>query len=292
MRRALWLAIVLAACSGVRSESALGEPLRVRSASFKEGALPGTPGARPEVTSIETASNVVRPGQTDKSISGRTSTDAVAVAVAFADIGTGYWVFPVGGPDPANGGEFEWSAPVEFGTEIPPGPHELRVVAIDGAGHAGTQRTLSLCVASSTPDNLAACDKAAKLPTAAVSLTWDAPADLDLVVAAPDGTIIDSKRPRNGDADAGTGLIDRDSSANCAIDSIRREDLVFQNPPPAGSYLIYANLFSACGHPPVHFRVTVTEGRTVTVTRAGTLLAADANGGARLGTFVTELAFQ
>jgi hypothetical protein len=291
MRR-LFLAIALAACSGVEARAGLGEPLRIPQAAFKEGALPSTPGAKPEVTAIETASTLVRSRQSGKSIGGRTSPEAVAVAIAFADLGTGYWVFPVGGPDPANGGELEWNATVDFGANLPIGKHDLAVVAIDGAGHPGALRTLGVCVPSETPDNLAACDPTAKLPATVISLTWDSPVDLDLVVAAPDGSVVSSKRPKLGGTDAGAWAIDRDSNSGCVFDGIQREDLVFPEAPPPGSYLIYANLFSACGRAPVHFHVAVTQAGNVTLTREGTLLAVGANGGAALGTFVTEVAFQ
>jgi hypothetical protein len=285
---ALALALVLGACSGVEARSGLTEPLRVQNASFKEGHLPGNPGARPEVTAVETASTVVHPRQSGKALSGRTSPDAVAVAIAFSDLGSGYWVFPVGGADPANGGELDWSATLDFGENIPAGKHDLAFVGIDAAGHAGAVRVLSVCVAGATPDNLAACDPSVKPPALVVSLTWDTVADLDLVVAAPDGSILSAKRPAIGDA----GIIDRDSNSACTTDGTQREDLVFQSAPPPGSYLIYANLFSACGHAPVHFHVAVTQAGNTTLTRDGTLLAVDANGGASLGTFVTEVAFQ
>lgn len=291
MRRAS-LALALVACSGVESRSALTEPVRVQNASFKEGTLPGIAGAKPEVTSLETASLVVRSRQSGKSITGRTSPDAVAVGLALSGLGTGYWVFPVGGPDPANGGELDWSATLDFGTDIPPGKHDLAVVGIDASGRPGAIRTLSLCVASDTPDNLAACDPSAKPPAAVVSLTWDSAADVDLVVSAPDGSLLSSKRPAIRSSGSDAGVINRDSNSACVYDGIQREDLVFQSAPPPGSYLVYASLFSACGHAPVHFHVAVTQAGMVTLTRDGTLLAVDANGGAKVGTFVTEVAFQ
>lgn len=295
MRTFLALALgVAVACSGVESRTAFTEPLRVQNGAFKEGRLPGTTAAKPEVTTIETASSLVRARQSGKSITGRVSPDAVAVAIAFADLGTGYWVFPTGGPDPANGGELDWSATVEFGSDIPAGKHDIAVIGIDAAGHAGPVRALSVCVASETPDNIASCDPSAKPPTTVISLSWDTAADVDLILAGPDGAVIGSKRPSGGvDADGGVLVsLDRDSNTGCIFDGIQRENLVFQNAAPAGSYLVYASLFSACGHAPVHFHVAVTQSGVETLTRDGTLLAVDANGGATLGTFVTEVAFQ
>src|SRR4051794_3525581 len=97
----------LFACSGEPNETGLYEPLRLRPATFESGGLPsGAPG--PRVTAFETASTVVRPGQVAKGLSGRASPDAVAVAIRFTDLGSGYWVLPVDGPDPQNNGELTW----------------------------------------------------------------------------------------------------------------------------------------------------------------------------------------
>ena len=79
------LALSLFACSG--------EPLRVRAAAFKAGDLPASAAMYPSVTSFETASTVVRPGQTEKGLLGRASPDAVAIAIRFADVGAVYFRF-------------------------------------------------------------------------------------------------------------------------------------------------------------------------------------------------------
>jgi hypothetical protein len=315
----LSLALSLLACSGEPSESGLGEPLRLRSATFKSGELPGEApspmASTPSITSFESASTVVRPGQTEKAILGRASPDAVAVGVRFADLGSGYWVFPVDGPDPQNNGELGWQTLADFGYGIAPGLHQLRVVAIDAAGHAGTQRELAVCVTPSIPDNLNACDPKLLPPGAVLSLSWDTPVDLDLVVVTPEGRIVDAKHPRTtappppgpstggdaGAASATAGTFDRDSNGGCVVDGQQRESLVFQGRPPAGSYLVYANLFDACGHAPVHFQFSLYEPEATTdpqvqrlvesVTKKGVLLGLDANGGSKLGTFVTEITF-
>lgn len=316
-----WCAAIalLYACSGVRVETGIAEPLRVRNATFQAGELPGEPpspnaGTRPLVTSLETASTIVRRGQTEKSILGRTSPEAVAVGVRFADLGSGWWVLPVDAPDPATNGELGWQINADFGADIPPGFHPIRVVAIDASGHGGAQRDLLVCVAPSVPDNGNSCDAAKVPPAAIISLAWDVPVDLDLVVVTPDGRMVDAKHPRTvappppgpstgvdaGATDTG-GAIDRDSNGACVIDGNNRESLVFQKLPPAGSYLVYASLFDACDHGPVHFRLSVfepevsedkkTQRLVETITKSGTLLPVDAHGGARIGTFVTEISF-
>lgn len=314
MKRA-WIALVLAlgamfaACSGESSTSGLGEPMRVRNGVFKEGPLPGLPpvagGPGLAITAIESASTVLRPGQGEKTFTGRASVGAVAVALALAGEGRGYWLLPVEGPDPLNNGELGWQALVEIGRNAATGPKELRVVAIDGAGKAGAQRALPICVPRSIPDNLNACDPASAPPAAVVTLSWDTPVDLDLIVVAPDGRVLDAKHPR-GAGDAGSDaarlapVLDRDSNGACALDRIQQENLVFPEAPAAGSYLVFVNLFDSCERAPVRFRVTVStrsatpDGKlslTETETKSGVLTDIDANGGAKLGTYVTEVAF-
>lgn len=316
---ALVASVVLSlfACSGEKGETGLAEPLRLRSGTFKTGELPGQVGPTPSITSFETASTVVRPGQTEKGLLGRASPDAVAVAVRFADLGSGYWVFPVDGPDPQNNGELVWQTVADFGDDVAPGLHALRVVAIDGAGNAGPPRELSVCITPPIPDNLNACDDKLLPPAAVLSLSWDTPDDVDLVIVTPDGRIVDAKHPRTvappppgpsstGDtADAGAtasvGTFDRDSNGGCVIDGVQRENLVFQKRPPTGSYLVYASLFDACGRGPAHFRFSLFEPEATanpkvqhlveSVTKQGVLLPLEASGGAHLGTFVTEVTF-
>ena len=97
----------LAACTGVDPDRGLDEPLRVSGAAFEQGELPGepplaegappdAPKADPHVTLIESVNNVFAPGQTGKSMSGRATGGAAAIAVRFADLGSGYWVVPAG----------------------------------------------------------------------------------------------------------------------------------------------------------------------------------------------------
>ncbi len=301
------LAASFAACSGVRSESGLGEPIRVRNGVFREGPLPGAApapvGPGVSVTAIETASTILQPGQGEKTLSGRASVGSVAIAIGLADEGRGHWLLPVDGPDPLNNGELGWQALIEVARDVPPGRKKLRVVAIDAAGRAGTQRELDVCVPRAVPDNLNACAPSIAPPAAVVSLTWDTAVDLDLVVVAPDGRVIDAKHPRVADGDAGAAgpTIDRDSNAACALDRVNQENLVFSETPAPGAYLVFANLFEGCERAPVHFRVTVSSRQpsstgtvelVATETKSGILTSIDANGGARLGTYVTEVAFQ
>jgi hypothetical protein len=294
-RTFLLASVLLAGCYGERSPEAVDEPLRASPAEFRAGALPEGPDG-PTVTLVETANLILFPGQVGKSILGRATPNAASVALRFADIGTGHWVTVIDAPDPLADGERTWGVAVEVARDAPPGNHTLEFVAIDARGRAGAKRTLPVCIASPIPDKLATCDPNATPPSAVVSLAWDTNVDLDLRLVTPDGKIIDGKSPTGSG-----GRIDRDSNAACVIDGARRESIVFDVPPVAGTYLVYANLFDACEQQSVRFEVGLhlpqdgpDGGKRLAqvLSRKGQLLAQDANGGAQLGLYLTDLTFE
>lgn len=322
MKELLALGLFALACSGEPQTTGLTEPVRVgygstRNTQFRSGALPGSPPLTSEQTlahvapeppsvSVNVAGSVVRESDTGFVVSGSTSSEAVAVGIRFLDLGSGYWIVPVTGQDPTRPGTFTWSATLDFGSDIPAGFHALAVVAIDGAGHGGSQAQASLCVASDIPDNLNACSPASPPPTSVVSLVWDTPVDLDLRVITPEGKIVDPKHPStapavDGHVDPsapGTGIFDTDALRDCADSGHRRENLVWQGAPQPGTYLVYASLFDACGQASVRFTLSLNQRaapedggapRLVdTFERTGELLTADANAGTKLGLFMTE----
>ncbi len=312
MRAALLLA--LASCGGVPADLGLDEPLRIPGGRFVEGPLPGelpTEGLElaPAITLVETPNTVVRLGQARKELSGRASPDAVAVGIAFADLGTGYWVSPLGPPDPTANNELTWTLDAAIGWDVPVGPNAIHVVAIDADGRAGMQYRTQVCVRPDLLDNLASCDPTLAPPSTVIALSWDTNVDLDLVVRTPDGKLVSPDAPSTVNkpppitasdlAANGVGILDRDSNGNCRIDAINREALVFRTAPAAGTYLVYANLADACGQPSVRFTATVyqalpsDDGRLqlVEVSRQGGRLLADAaDGGRGPGLFLLQLA--
>jgi hypothetical protein len=119
--------------------------------------------------------------------------------------------------------------------------------------------------------------------------------------------VVDSKHPstaEKGDdgkldlSAPGVGVIDYDSFAGCALDGRRRESLVFQSSPAPGTYLLYVNLYDACGQPGAAFEASVS--RAVpgdephrlrleeVIHQSGELQDVHANGGDALGLFVTS----
>ena len=306
-------------CSGEPITQAFDEPFRALDGQFREGELPGAPpltaeevnsGVAPElptVTLVSVPNALVPQGEPGRTFRGRTSPDGRAMGVRFADLGSGYWLLPTQSPDPINNNELEWSFDAAFRHDLAPGLHRLLFAAFDERGHSGTQAELTLCVAPDVPDNGNSCDPSTSPPAWVVSLSWDAPVDLDLRVITPSGKVVDSKHPTtaiedeegNVDPDApGAGVIAHDSYAHCLDEGRRRENLVFQDSPESGTYLVYANLFDACGEPGVVFDVSFhaavegAESDTFAVQQIfhqpGQLQAVHANGGSKLGLFVTS----
>jgi len=310
MRRGiLTLASLLAcaACDGTEDPIAIDEPLVVQQADFKNGALPfavlpGAPAPVPTITSLAAGFGVLRPGTRGAEVSGRASKEAYSVGVRFKDQGSGYWVRPVGGEDPLIPNELNWSFALDAATDIEPGKHDLEVVTFDKDGNAGNKQALSLCIASELPDNLNVCDPKVAPPLVIASLSWNADADLDLTVVAPDGTAFGrSKRSliRNGVVLA---RLDNDGVSGCLADGRRRESFVWNDVAQVGSWNLFVNLFDACGKPAVDFvlttyqRVANPDGTFALLplsesTVNGTFTRAQANGGAQAPLFVSEIKF-
>lgn len=316
--RGLAVFLFAVACDGTRVTAGLEEPFAIEGGQFHEGRLPGAPPeeppAPPRATAVTTEVTRLHPGLAAVPFFGWATLDAVAVAARIEGLGTGYWVVPTGPPDPQVQGEpvRTWRFVADLHESLPPGRHRMLVAALDGAGRAGTQVESALCVQRKVPDNGNACDPSKAPPALVVSLAWDRPADVDLVVVTPDGRAISSRSPSKGlgadqridrsapDQNApGVGYLDFDSNNGCSNDGRQLENVVFQEHPEPGSYLVYVNLHDACREPSVRYVVSRwsragVEGRpdafTVTESerKSGTLQAVQANGGVRLGTFVTE----
>jgi hypothetical protein len=317
------LACTLLGCSGEPLTRALSEPIRLPDAQFHEGELPGlapltadeiNDGVKPQtpvVTSVNLGNAIIPTREPGRAFSGLSSPDTKAIGVRLAELGTGYWLLPTRGADAVNGGEIEWSFRAAFGDSVPTGRQQLLLAGLDAEGHAGNQVALTLCMSSAIPDNGNACDPTTAPPALVVSLAWDTAVDLDLRVVTPSGKIVDSKNPstvqahEDGNLDPdepGSGVIAYDSFAACRADGRRRENLVFQTRPARGTYLVYANLYSACGKPGVTFDVSVfndargdepgTRKLVETFRQAAQLQASHANGGAELGMYISSFSVE
>jgi hypothetical protein len=309
-----WSLLVAAAAhsacgSGVSANVGPNEPFTVGGAQFFSGDLPGTPPSAdggtapgPTIQAVDYNNRHVIPGASGKGFGGLVSPDAVSVGVRLADLGTGYWVVPVGPRDSQAPGASDFGFSASFGANDPPGNHALRMVGIDYAGNGGQQLDTQICIANRIPDNGHACDPSQPVPAAVISLQWDTNFDVDLHVIAPDGTDINPKtNPLQFPVDAGPPpatdpKIDRDSLGRCAPDGLRQEDLVFLDYPTVGPYDVYADPFDNCGQAAVRFKLTIYEAGDdgelhATYSQGGELLANSVTGGASSGLFVAEKPF-
>jgi hypothetical protein len=306
-----------AACTGQSSSVAPTEPIQIVGAQFIAGALPGLPpwvsvdGAAQdpaELTHLAIDDAVSRPfgplvpGAMHQQFSGFATQDAVAIGVALADEGAGYWVVPVAGLNPQMIGKVDWGFFVDFNPTDPSGRHKLRLVAIDAMGAAGREVEVPVCIDSAVPDNGHACIPDRAPPAAMISLQWDDNFDVDLHVVTPDGIDISAKPPIDSQFDggapgAGGPTIDRDSLRGCVPDGFRQEDVVFQSPPAPGTYRIYAKPFASCSQVAVRFTVTIYAltgacpdcALASTFAQSGEFLSIQAAGDTTPGLFLTEV---
>jgi hypothetical protein len=309
---AIALAALQAACDdGVGPDTGLTQPM-ITSGQFVPGDLPGTPpladdaaapvmaggdagAAHLEVRGLSVGAGEIQAGGGSQSFSGTVTSDAVAVGMRIQSMGTGYWVVPVGSPDPSDPTVVGFGATVGFEPTIPPGVHNLLFVAIDASGRGGVQTAEKYCFANIIPDNNHVCNPTKAPPAAVLTLTWDTNFDLDLHVVTPDGTDINPQAPYGTDVvDAGPSdlanlpHIDRDALRGCVANGQRQEDVIFPQPLPRGTYTINVDPYAACGQAATRFTFTLRETRgtcpdcnleTVGNPVSGELLASQVTGG-------------
>lgn len=310
----LLLSFVLLACDSEPFRLGVDQPIFVHNGQLRDGKLPGSrasddQGPDPksaQITSFSLGFGVLLPGTPNATVSGRTNGKAYAVGLRFLDLGDGYWLVPAGAEDPANPTELSFELAFDAAIAIEPGLHDLAVVAFDENGKAGQQSVLSVCVGSDIPDNLNSCNPETAPPIAVTSLSWNADSDLDLIIVAPNGQRFDRSNRLlldNGMLDAaGKPLagLDRDGSTACLKDGRRRESFVWNAEPAQGDWLVYANLFDACGAAAVSFELTTyrsqhnEDGSYELVPDApvhGELVRAQQNGGAGAPLYLGSVKF-
>lgn len=311
MRPALAVTLALAAlqsgCGDGPSRDGTGaadEPLRITykdqrgavlDGQFIRGPIPrGSDG--PTVETITSLNPLLVAGTVGKHVTGDVGPGSFSVAVRFDDIGTGYWIVPVGPPDPQEPGALTYDFLYDVARSAPPGRHRMLLSAADGDGRFGPLNEFPVLIKGPRPDG-----------HVVVSLTWDTNADLDLVVVTPSGKRVDPKHVNTAavDPDAGTvpsdtGQLDRDSNAGCMRDGYREEDLVWSagNPdagippvqPEAGEYTVYVDEFESCGAPATDFVLSIWVDGQHAYSQAGRLLDFQADQGGS-GLLVTKFHF-
>jgi hypothetical protein len=327
----LALACAAVGCSdSYESLQGPSEPFRIRGAQFVPGALPGAaptdkpyePGDPPQVR-ISTPNYVIPRGSVGVKLTGSVTGNGWSAGMFLRGQGRGWWMIGAGEVDATQTPPgFTLGGTADFVDTIPTGPTFLVGVALDSQGRAGPQYPQAICIASDGPDGSAPCG-GSDPPVAAITLSWDTQADLDIQIVAPDGTIVTPAHPtlhpppKTGTADPNQPHINRDSNANCLVDGQRSESLIWPTVPadkgeteyPSGTYLIYANLFDPCGQQAVTFHATVTlaapassDGaggagsdeetiEKVVYDQAGEMIARQANSTQSLGLYVGSYTF-
>lgn len=297
--RATALAAALAGCTGVTADPGNDADVRVAGAQFFASAMPASTGEA-RIISVESPNNSIRAGEINKALSGRLTRDGAAVALGLAG-DAGYWTLPAGVIDGTFPDQLTWSARLSFAPDLPEGPLQVAVAAVDTAGRFGPPMMQTLTV---RPHSVAL--DGTRL---VVSLSWDTEADLDLHVVLPGSPAITvwSKHPSSyvppgpgepidpGAVDAAAAL-DVDSNSQCLIDGRREENVIWQGPaavPPHGSYAVLVDAFSLCAAPTAHWTVDVYRDgdATATVHAEGTVTDADTRGAHIASSGVRALVF-
>jgi hypothetical protein len=282
VKRALLVAAALfCACSSNEKSPAdqgVDQPIRVRAAraQFFPGDIPHDQGG-PKIVTVDSPNNRVRAGFVNKSLSGNASKGASSIGLRFADLGSGYWTVGAGDLDPITDGEIQWGVAFDVAPDVPIGKHPLSIVAFDADGNAGPVFTQDFEITDPIPKG-----------HVVISLEWNSPADLDLIVKTPQGKRVDPKHPTTGIVsdggvdtnDPSIGQLDRDSNANCVRDGYDREDLVFTGAPPPGLYEIGATMTAGCGATSATYRAVVyVDGKEVASQSGRFLEQYDVTGG-------------
>lgn len=269
-RGIFFFALLTTACSSRAAPSGINEPLRVQGGQFVNGALPrGETG--PKIVTVESNNNAVPQGFIGKKLEGNVGRGASSIAIGLEGLGSGYWLMPVGFPDPLSDGELRWEVLFDVASTAPVGKRALLLTAIDAEGRPGPLYTQAFEVLPQIPSG-----------KMVITLRWDSDADLDLVVVAPTGKTLDPKRPTTVlQPDAGVdaaapeyGFIDRDSNAACVRDSYRQEDLIHPTSYTPGVWDVRVSMFSGCGAAAANYTVTITVDGQKRGEKSGRLLEA------------------
>jgi hypothetical protein len=272
---------VLAGCTqGASSDPALDAKMRVANAQFVAGPTPVAADG-PDVEAINLLTNTIWLGYADKPLAGALGATATAAALAL-DGDSGYWIVAAGVPDVAAPSFPTFHASAAFSTTLTPGTYALEVRAVNASNRFGVPSRQTLTAVPGSPS-------VSVTGALVVTLTWDTEADLDLHVVDPLGNEIFHGAPRSaspsepdtsdgGDGTAGVGVLDVDSNAECVIDGLRREDVVWASDPPSGDYLVRVDAASLCGQASAHWKVEVTHDGTSLGGAIGLALDSDTRG--------------
>jgi hypothetical protein len=284
------LGTALGCGSGATADVGLDSRLRIEGAQFVRGAVTASDDG-PTVAAIVLKTSTIWPGYANKPIAGSLDATATAATLAMND-DPGYWIVPAGPADFATPTLPSFRATASFASTLVPGSYTFEAHAVDASGRVGPPNRQTLTA-------LAAAPSSTGMPSGlVVTLTWDTEADLDLHVVDPageeifhgDATTLDSFTPGSTSASS-YGFLDVDSNADCAIDGLRLENVVWEGPPPSGHYLVRVDAAALCGQPAAHFSVRVSLQDAVIATASGIALDSDTWGPHDRGAGLLALSF-
>ena len=247
------LCAIAASCDRTQSDLGLDAALRVTNAQFFREAMPAD-ASGPKLRSV-TVGPTFPAGATRLSCIGEAEHDAKAIAIGFAgDIG--YWILPAGVPSASALDSPTFTAEFGISPAAHPGPRELVVRAVDAQRRFGPKVVKAIAIT----------ERGVADGKLVISLKWDNGANLDLHVVDPQGAEIfkrninsyqpppGSPREAPGTVHDG-GVLDFDSNADCVLDGLSAENVVWKDAPPSGHYVARVDTFSLCGEPVARWRV-------------------------------------
>jgi hypothetical protein len=253
-------ALAWAACNddGPRADEGRDASLLIEEtgAQFYRRELNAEPdGTGPKVITASTP-GTIQTNFTARQIVGELESHATAIAIGLeGDVG--YWLLAAGIPLNSAPTSPTFAAMYRLAKNVVPGPKRFVFRAIDGSGHFGPATFRSFNALEVPPPS----------GRLVVSLAWNNGADLDLHVLLPTGVEIfkrnateyerppPSAGPVNPNGPFDGGFLDRDSNARCVFDGRRAENVIWQEAPPKGHYVVRVDTFSLCGVPTAYWNV-------------------------------------